>query len=95
MQDVEQKWWKPVIAPLIVSMFVGAFVGYMTVRVLLTEHTERIDTNKQRIVRLEDSRKKDAEISSDLRERMIRVETKLDLLIRGQIKDRETEHGTD
>lgn len=79
MSNSEQpkNWFMPIIISIVSSLIVGMASAYLTATVTLTRLEGQVDANRHNISRnvsdIEDLKKD--------RERMIRVETKIDILL--------------
>lgn len=76
--------WEHVVAPIVVAILVGIGSSYVTTKVQISTLRARVSQTEQDIARL---RSKAAESSKEdlhMRERIIRMETKIDLLLKSQ-----------
>ena len=73
-----------VLAPLIVAVVVGVGSSYVTTRVQIGTITERLQRHDDAITRLRMQGKAQRSSNQDMRERLTRLETKIDLLLESQ-----------
>lgn len=78
---VENLDWPTVIAPLIVAVVVGVGASYVTTRVQIGTIESRLGRAEEDIVRLRSRAKSRRKTETEMRERIIRMETKIDLLL--------------
>ena len=79
--SVENISWADVIAPLLVAVFVGVGSSFVTTKVQIGSIQQRISRTEADIVRLRERADQRQVEANDLSQRVIRMETKLDLLL--------------
>lgn len=87
-QPQGKSFWQEVAKSVIASIIVGVIVGMSAAYLTVQEVSQRAQANTDRIIKIED--RQDAAKASRSRdsERLIRVETKVDLLLEGKsLKD--------
>ena len=82
--SVEDFSWGNVIAPIIVAIVVGIGASYVTTRVQISTIQARVKRAEKDITRLRTKSDARRQAAQDLRERVIRMNTKIDLLLQSQ-----------
>lgn len=81
--------WSHVVAPLLVAVVVGIGASYVTTKVQIGTIQQRMSRVEKDVVRLRSQAERDRQSQRDINERVIRMETKLDLLLQAQGIDSE------
>ena len=76
--------WGSVIAPLVVAIIVGIGASYMTTRVQISAIQTRLKQAENDITRLRTRSETRRQAAQDLRERVIRMSAKIDLLLQSE-----------
>lgn len=76
--------WSNFIAPLIVAVVVGVGSSYMTTKMQIGALQQRVSRVQSDISRLRSRADAQDAATNEFRERVIRMETKIDLLLRSQ-----------
>lgn len=79
--SVENLSWGSVLAPLLVAVVVGVGSSFVTTRVQIGSIQERIARTESDIIRLRERADQRQSEANDLSQRIIRMETKIDLLL--------------
>jgi len=82
--SIENISWGNVVAPLVVAVLVGVSASYVTTRVQIGTIQQRISRAEEDITRLRTSQKTRETNAREMRERVIRMETKIDLLLQSE-----------
>lgn len=82
--SVEGLSWANVIAPLIVAVLVGVASSYITTRVQIGRIQQRVKLVEEELTRVRSKGKVRTKNTREMRERVIRMETKIDLLLQSQ-----------
>lgn len=82
MSNLLKSWdWAALIAPLMVAILVGVGSSYVTTRVQIGTMRERMRQAETDIERVQSALKRRRQTRADLRARVTRIETKIDLLL--------------
>ena len=82
--SVKDLSWGNVIAPVIVAIVVGIGASYVTTRVQISSMQTRVKRAEKDITRLRTKSETRQRAVQDLRERVIRMNTKIDLLLQSE-----------
>jgi septal ring factor EnvC (AmiA/AmiB activator) len=89
MSNFAKGWdWTSLIAPLMVAILVGVGSSYVTTRNQIGTMRERMRQAETDIERVQSALKRRRETRADLRARVTRIETKIDLLLQNNKSDR-------
>jgi TolA-binding protein len=82
--SVKDLSWGNVVAPVIVAIIVGIGASYVTTRVQITAIQTRVKRAEKDITRLRTKSETRRRAAQDLRERVIRMNAKIDLLLQSE-----------
>jgi TolA-binding protein len=82
--EVKNLSWGNVVAPVIVAIIVGIGASYVTTRVQITAIQTRVKRAEKDITRLRTKSETRRRAAQDLRERVIRMNAKIDLLLQSE-----------
>lgn len=78
------RWWANILGPQVIALIIGAFAAYMTANVTLARLDQRTTELEAKVKIMQTDRK-------DESERLIRLETKIDLILDKQISRHHSE----
>jgi len=82
--SVKDLSWSDVVAPVIVAIIVGIGASYVTTRVQISTIQTRVKRTEKDITRLRTKSETRRRAAQDLREQVIRMNAKIDLLLQSQ-----------
>jgi len=82
--SVKDLSWGSVIGPIVVAIIVGIGASYVTTRVQISAIQTRLKQTEQDITRLRTRSETRRQAAQDLRERVIRMSAKIDLLLQSE-----------
>jgi len=82
--SVKNLSWSNVVAPVIVAIVVGILSSYVTTQVQIGTMQTRLQRAEEDITRLRTQTQTRRKASQELRDRIIRVSTKIDLLLQSE-----------
>jgi septal ring factor EnvC (AmiA/AmiB activator) len=82
VSNLFKRWdWAALIIPLMVAILVGVGSSYVTTRVQIGTMRQRIRQAETNIKQVQSALKRRRQTRADLRARVTRIETKIDLLL--------------
>jgi len=82
--SVKHLSWSNFLAPLVVAVIVGMGASYITTKVQVGRIETRLDTHREKIENIESEQDRQLNVNNDLRQRVTRIETKIDLLLKSR-----------
>jgi type II secretory pathway pseudopilin PulG len=82
--EVKNLSWSNVVAPVIVAIVVGILSSYVTTQVQIGTMQTRLQRAEEDITRLRTQTQTRRKANQELRDRIIRVSTKIDLLLQSE-----------